>query len=347
MIAYAGGLQARCEIRRAKQHIPKRKKRREIDALILPLVPCADGMMPAMKRRAHQQPVTQPAEIHPRIDVRQTLDHAGGNNDHHKLARRHAERQRRHRHCRRRQHVVQQMVAVIRPETHLPLAVMQTVQRPPPVEAMLQAVHGVFNQINQDDENHERRQTIARNAGNHVLDIGAHHIVHAQPRVKFRDRNHQQQKNQQRQHTQPMEPGVDHVRAHGFFIRPLFDRAPRFQRLEQRIQHDDFNDTDHHRADGFVRLFDVSHEFQVKHQRLHRGFKEPALDGGERLCECFYQAGDFIVAKQKPRAFKPVSSGSNTTGAHPSLRERMPRCMTRMSPSRMSRSAFFSSRSLG
>jgi hypothetical protein len=53
------------------------------------------------------------------------------------------------------------------------------------------------------------------------------------------------------------------------------------------------------------------------------------------------------VAKQKPRCFSPVISGSSTAGAQGSRRDQMPRCASRMSPARMSRSACSSSCALG
>ena len=239
------------------------------------------------------------------------------------------------------------MVAIIRPERHLSLAVVQAVQRPPPIKTMLGTMNPIFSQVNDEQRYDKGADGVAGQPRDQVFDVRPHQIMHPKPRIEFVDGNHQHKKNQQGQHTHPVQPGVDHVSTPRAVFRPLLHRTPRFQRFQQQAQCTDFQHAHHRHAQPFVDRFRVRHKIESKQQRLNPAFEKPSLCDDKRLIEFADHAAPFSVSKQNPRALSPVSSGSNTAGAQPSLRERMPRCMTRMSPSRISRSAFFSSSALG
>src|SRR3989344_1327500 len=78
LVADAGGLVAAIETGRAEQQVPHRKQHREVAAPQragpLALVPHADGVVLAVKTRAHQQALTQPAEAQAGVGVRQALE---------------------------------------------------------------------------------------------------------------------------------------------------------------------------------------------------------------------------------------------------------------------------------
>ena len=148
---------------------------------------------------------------------------------------------------------------------------------------MLRAMQSVLNAIDDQQRDHKRADGVALQAGYQVFDIGSHHVVHAQPRIEFVDGNHQHKKDQQGQHAQPMQPGVDHVSTHRAVFRPLLHRTPRFQRFQQQAQCTDFQHAHHRHAQPFVDRFRVRHEVEFKQQWLDPAFEKPSLCDDERF----------------------------------------------------------------
>src|SRR5258706_2438320 len=68
LVLDTGRLHVTAPRRAAEQHVPPRKQHAEVAAVLRALVAVAHRVMPPMKRRADEQPFTQPAEI--QADVR-------------------------------------------------------------------------------------------------------------------------------------------------------------------------------------------------------------------------------------------------------------------------------------
>ena len=130
-----------------------RKQHGEIAAVGLAFVSDSDAVMAAVKARADQQPVADRAETEPHVGVREALDHAADDGDHDELAGLHADDLRNTGEPDPLDSAVEQMIAVVRPEAHHALAVVQAVQSPPDAEAVLQPVPPVISEIQYHDIN--------------------------------------------------------------------------------------------------------------------------------------------------------------------------------------------------
>ena len=97
--------------------------------------------------------------------MRQALHQLGDRHDGDKLAGPHADGDAHHDEDEVTQHVIQQMVSVVRPHRHLALAVVQRVQLPPPSPAMLGAMDEVVHEGEPQQVQHEADQR-------HVGDTG-------------------------------------------------------------------------------------------------------------------------------------------------------------------------------
>ena len=68
---------------------------------------------------------------------------------------------------------IEQVVAIIAPEGHLPLAVVHGVQRPPPAPGVLPAVDGVVEQIEHHQVDQEGHQRQVGDARPELVDVGS------------------------------------------------------------------------------------------------------------------------------------------------------------------------------
>nr|GEU28068.1 hypothetical protein [Tanacetum cinerariifolium] len=155
LVADAGGDEFRREVGGPEKDIPHRQQHGKIAAAqragASRLVADADRVVHAVVARRHQQPLAQPAEMDAHVGMLQALQDARDRHQDHVLRRFHADAQRDHAHVDVAQEVVQQVIAVVAPQVHVLLAVVQAVQRPPPVEMVRGAVVPVIEEI----EHHE------------------------------------------------------------------------------------------------------------------------------------------------------------------------------------------------
>src|ERR1700682_4583131 len=103
--------------------------------------------MHAMKARGHQQSFSEPAKGQPDIGVAQALDKSHEEHEHRKLQRRNTDSEPDHTEPQPRYQIVQKMIAIIGPKAHLPLSVMQSVQRVPTAEGMRQTMAPVIRAV--------------------------------------------------------------------------------------------------------------------------------------------------------------------------------------------------------
>src|ERR1700735_602592 len=109
----------------------------------------------AMKNRADDNALEQPAVRQACIDVLDALHEVADGDQHHKLIGLHTDKQRDRRKERSLNDIVEKVVAVIVPQRHLLLAVMHRMQFPPHAETMLPAVIPVAGKIEQDQVDQE------------------------------------------------------------------------------------------------------------------------------------------------------------------------------------------------
>jgi len=88
-------------------------------------------MMQTVEARRDKQPVAKPAKRHADIGVTQAFDETHEQEQQRKLQRWNADRQTDHAKPDGRNKIVQQVISVVGPEAHLPLRVVQRVQRVP------------------------------------------------------------------------------------------------------------------------------------------------------------------------------------------------------------------------
>src|SRR3954462_9580467 len=69
------------------------------------------------------------------------------------------------------QQVVEQMVAVVAPHRHLALSVVQRMQAPPPVEAVLRPVYPVIDEIEEDQVDGKARHGLVGDAGQELVEM--------------------------------------------------------------------------------------------------------------------------------------------------------------------------------
>lgn len=127
LVANAGCSVSIIESGSAEQQIPQWEEHGEVAAAISSLEPSADRMVRSMKARAHQQPLAQRTEAEAQVGMRQVLDCPRYQQNQDELCRRHPDQQRDRRHPDALDQIVEKMVAAVRPEAHLALAVVHAV----------------------------------------------------------------------------------------------------------------------------------------------------------------------------------------------------------------------------
>ena len=133
-----------------------------------------------------------------------------------------------------RDQVVQHVVAVVRPERHLPLRVVQRMQRPPPAEHVRQPVAPVVGEIEDDRVDAERQHRLAEQEREQPLQHRRHPALVGEPAVQRHLRLVEQHEGDQRQHADARQHGVEHVHADRLAVRPALHRAPALQRQAER-----------------------------------------------------------------------------------------------------------------
>ena len=96
--------------------------------------------------------------------------------------------------------VVQHVVAVVGPERHLPLRVVQRMQRPPPAEPVRQPVPPVVGAVEDDRVNHEGQHLLAEQERQQPLQRRRHPAMIGKEAVQRHLRPVEQHEGEQRQH---------------------------------------------------------------------------------------------------------------------------------------------------
>ena len=188
---------SRREIRCAEQHIPPRQH-----GTVIATTPPErqHAVMRAMKPRRDQQTLAHDAERDPGVGMRQALDEAQHQHQQRKLHRRHADRQRNHAEPQERNEIVQQVIAVVRPERHLALRVMHRMQRPPPAEHVRHAVPPIVGKVQNDGVDRKGQHRMAEQRREHPLQHRRDPAVIGEPAVQRHLHLIEQHERHQRQH---------------------------------------------------------------------------------------------------------------------------------------------------
>ena len=221
--------------------------------------------------------------MYPHIGVLQALQDARGRHQQHVLARFDPDHQRNHRHIAIAQQVVEQMIAVIRPQIHVALAVMQAVKPPPPVELMAGPVIPVIEKIEHEQVDEEAGDRMVGHAGPQVFQIEGLHAFHVQRCRQLILERIQKQKNQHRKRAEAMDHGIQKIDPARTAVTQRMHRDQRLQRPQYRKQQGDLADADQEPFGALERLFGEFAHAEIEDQRLHHGLEQPALHEGKQV----------------------------------------------------------------
>ena len=138
---------------------------REVAVVIHRISRIGAHVVQPMKQRIDEQLVDHRPEADAHIGVREILDQPAHEDEHRVLAGRHADEQPDAAEDDGLEHIIEHMVAIIRPAVHLPLAVVEAVQRPPPGKGVLQAVNDVLGEIEDREIKREEQDRLVAEPG--------------------------------------------------------------------------------------------------------------------------------------------------------------------------------------
>ncbi|OMP13241.1 hypothetical protein COLO4_02024 [Corchorus olitorius] len=277
LVADTGGVVLGREDGGAEQHVPPREQHAKVAAaqhtrLARHLMPQPNCVMQAMEAWRDQQPVAEPPEMQPHVGVLKALQQLRNGNQQNVLRRLKPDDERRDGKHRTTQYIVEDVVAVIGPQRHLLLTVMQRMQ------------------IDQKADDSDGRDTRPP-----VFDVQMRPAPETQLPIEVVDQRLQREKHQQREETQAMKERVEDVGAHGVAVLQRFDRAPALQRAENQQQHRDLHQPHQQPFGAGVGIFDVTaqadgigdrhHDVLEEHiLRLREGVGDPVEHVSEPLC---------------------------------------------------------------
>ncbi len=270
----------------AEQHVPPREQHAEVATaqharLARHLVPQADGVVQPMEAGRDQQPIAQPAEMQPHIGVLQALQQLRDGDQQHVLRRLHADHQCRDGKHRAMQQIVEEVIAVVGPQCHLLLAVVQRVQVPPPVEGVRQAVVRVVEQVEQHQVDQEADDGDGGHAGPPVLHVQVGPAPEAQLAVERVDQRLQREEQQQREQAEPVEQRVDDVRPHGAAILHRLHGAPALQRPQHQQHHGNLHQAHQQPFGAGIGILHVAAHADGIGERHHDMLEQQVLRLGE------------------------------------------------------------------
>ncbi len=233
--------------------------------------------MQAVKARAHQQPLPQPAERQPDVGMLQTLQRTRHQRQRDKLVGRHADQQRQRCEKCRHQHVVEHMVAIVRPQAKLTLAVVHRVQFPPPLDLVLGAVIPVTSKVEHDQVDQEADQRSVGDARPQRVEVEVVHPAQAEPFLQAVKRGLQGEKQHQIDQPQAVDEGVEHIHPHRAAVGPDFKWPQRFERPQHGVDHADLQQPGKKPQHAVIGEIVIHHEVKVVEHRLHQGDENPGL----------------------------------------------------------------------
>jgi hypothetical protein len=124
---------------------------------------------------------------------------------------------------------IEQMIAVVCPERHLSLRMMQRMQRPPPIELMLPSVNQVVNKIENNKVQQETDPSNVRDTWPKCVNVKSWKPVHAQHAKRCFNGIFKSEKHDQLKKAQTVNQGVEDINFDTVGICHRFRRSPFFQ----------------------------------------------------------------------------------------------------------------------
>src|SRR3990167_790882 len=195
------------------------------------------------------------------------------------------------------QQVVYDVIAVIRPDRHPPLAVMQAVQRPPPGQRVLPSMQPVGGEVIEHEIDEERGQGIVAKPRQYPLQPRRREAPG--PHGEF-DLLHQwigDHEDRQRNDAEFVQHRIDLVdQDKPVIFAGLLERPAALE--ETHADRDDCNldDAQHHELDGIVARLIPGHQAEMKENRPDESLEYPRLDADPDVCEVAHGAPVYFVS---------------------------------------------------
>ncbi len=220
------------------------------------------------------------------VGVLQALQDARDRDQHHVLRRLHADAQRDHAHVNVAQKIVEHVVAVVAPQVHVLLAVVQAMQRPPPVELVRGAVVPVIEKVQHHEVHQERPERT--DVGYQRLEVERLEALEAQHAGQRVQQRIEREEDQHREQADAVQHGVDKVVPARARVGKLVHRDQGFHRPQHQEQQQQFEHADHQPLGALERFLDVFAKAELKYQRLDHRFEQPPLGGAEPVRNCLH-----------------------------------------------------------
>ncbi|CAM5415364.1 hypothetical protein RLIN73S_07181 [Rhodanobacter lindaniclasticus] len=284
-ITHAGGPRRFTVQGGAEQHVPHRQHLAIVAVVQAGALRVDQHVVQAVEFRRDEDAVERAAEAQPHIGVRGVLHQFAEQHQPGELVRVHADHQAHRGQDHRLDEAVDEAAAVVGPAIHLARAVVHAVQRPPPRDRVLGAVHPVVHEVVDHvvrreqhvrmvvEPRHQRlqrqRRDAARGGG-----VGAAEQV---------AERHQHQVGEQREDAQQHQQRVVAVDQGELAIGPLLRREESLQRAEHEADDGDLQRRDQQRGGDVARITGELAQVQQVERGSHRVAAQPVDQIGPEL----------------------------------------------------------------
>jgi hypothetical protein len=193
--------------------------------------------MQTMKSRTHPQSLADASKPELDIGMMETFAQLAQSHQGHKLRWRNAQQNGNDGQNKACDHIVQKVIAVIAPDRHLPLRMMQGVQSPPRPKSMLRAMDQVMHKVKDDQVQHEADPSNVGHARPNLVEVKSRYTLHAKPAPYLVQAIFQSEKHQQFENPQAVNQGIQNVNPNRLSIAPMLDR-PYFFKWRHHNKHE-------------------------------------------------------------------------------------------------------------
>ena len=240
-------------------------------------------MVAPVKARADQQALGHAAEGAAQVGVLQAFEQLGDGHQPHELRGRHADGDGHGDEDGVVQRAVEQVVAVVAPHRQLALAVVHSMQPPPPVPLVLGAMHPVADEVEHQQVDHEADQRPVGHAGPQRVQLQRGHAVRAQHADAVGQPVLDGEEHRQLEQAQAVQQGVDHVHADGGAVHHRLDRPAPLRGADQQQQHRDLQQAHQQPAGGHEAVLQQVAQAQAEGRGLDQALEQPLLGQGEGI----------------------------------------------------------------
>src|SRR3569623_1100710 len=242
-IGHPGGAHRLAEKRCAEGDVPYRQHLSEVAVMQVRAQWVHPHVMQPVEARIDHDSFQPASETPAHVGVGKVLHQFAQQREQGEFGRVHAHRQAHAGQDQRLQHAVQVAAAVIGPAAHLALAVVHAVQRPPPGQQVLGAMHPVVDEVVDQVVGGKKPIRVLLEPRHPVLESEGGRLAFAAAAEQVGERR-EHQDGEQRKQAQQHEQGVEAVDAGQAPLAPAFGRRQRFQWPEDQADDGDLDQCD-------------------------------------------------------------------------------------------------------